>query len=428
MEQLYAFFLRVRKPLHGFTFPCALGVFSGIISDTHLNTFWDLLISIRPDQNLSVALMYLMLILSLAVEIGYRITAYIYHKKSESAVLAKEMKEHTDPSFEQIGFRGGYSWAADRTWIVCEDIFAGWKPDSLFVEVLENTPYSFQDKYPDLLKPYQEYMQGKEAQGILQRKNNNERVMLTNVIQNYNSQDKRIYFYLRKTDWCTNRFLWTYMHDNPHFKAQKIGDIYTGKQTLLPNSLCLHLILVTADYQVVLARISNNKRNDYPSTWAATIGEQMEPTDVVDRGNYSSDFVYKWVQRAMGEEFGIEGSMYETVLDVSSIRVLALDVEGDIYNFALATVAKLRCNFSEFVEQLQKTPDSEKELADLKAISFDEIPAILAGYPENKNEYHPSTYLRLYLCYIHRYGVDRFVRQYQHKIDRKGCRPMMPEA
>ena len=44
------------------------------------------------------------------------------------------------------------------------------------------------------------------------------------------------------------------------------------------NSFCLHLIIATKK-GVVLSRIGRGKENDYPLSWAATIGEQIEFVD-----------------------------------------------------------------------------------------------------------------------------------------------------
>ena len=52
---------------------------------------------------------------------------------------------------------------------------------------------------------------------------------------------------------------------------------------------------------------------------------------------------------------------------------------------------------------------STEEAIELKAIELDDIPAILFSYNDlnKRGEYHPSTYLRLLLYYMHKNGFEK---------------------
>ena len=186
------------------------------------------------------------------------------------------------------------------------------------------------------------------------------------------------------------------------------------EEVFLINSFCLHLILEDSAGNAVLSRISSNKSNDYSGTWAATIGEQLSLEDFYNEKDNSTyaDFVTRWTERALEEEFDISKTDYtfagenelEDYVDMDSLRVLSIDLEGDIYNIALTATVRLRKTADELKALKGICFDSE-ELTELKACALYEIQDILLGYPDNNKEYHPSTYLRLLMFYLHKKGI-----------------------
>ena len=96
----------------------------------------------------------------------------------------------------------------------------------------------------------------------------------------------------------------------------------------------------------------------------------------------------------------------ETFVDMDSLRILSIDMEGDIYNIALTAVIKLRMSIDEFREQKGIQIDSE-ELTELATCDLKKIREILLGYPDNSKMYHPSTYLRLLMFYLYKCGIKQ---------------------
>ncbi len=176
----------------------------------------------------------------------------------------------------------------------------------------------------------------------------------------------------------------------------------------LPNSLCLHLIIETSDHKVVLSKISTGKRNDNPDTWAATLGEQLEADDFRNANNFYEDFVSGWVKRAFIEECGLSPEDYYAIVNEKSIRVLGVDFESDRYNFSLVCVVQVNYPFMDYYEKIKSTMDNN-EAIELKGIDISEIPTYLVQYKNEKErkEYHPSTFLRLLLLYVHENGYSR---------------------
>ncbi len=173
-----------------------------------------------------------------------------------------------------------------------------------------------------------------------------------------------------------------------------------------PNSFCLHLVIETENGNVLITEISKEKVNDYPTTKAVSLGEQIELSDFVEPKDFQQDFVKEWTRRAVCEEFGITGEQYEEEFDVNSLRVLSLDMEMDIYNFALVCTIKMR-HSCEQLKKIVNTTIELKEISNMFELPLDEVPSILMGYPKNKDEYHPSSYLRLLVFYLYKNGYRR---------------------
>ena len=108
------------------------------------------------------------------------------------------------------------------------------------------------------------------------------------------------------------------------------------------------------------------------------------------------------------EELGLSTEQYKDLVDQDSIRVLSVDMEGDIYNFTIMCVVKLTCPIDIFHSEIACTIES-KEIATISALDVNLIPRILVGNgnEEERESYHPSTYLRLLMFYLHKNGIKR---------------------
>lgn len=115
----------------------------------------------------------------------------------------------------------------------------------------------------------------------------------------------------------------------------------------------------------------------------------------------------RWIRRAVSEEFGITGSEnFDEVFDSDSARILGLTFEADIGNYSLPVIINTKQKAEDFEREISETIQRE-EIGEYKMIDVDEIPAILVRYNDNKSKYHPSTYVRLLLAYLHYNGYKR---------------------
>ena len=134
--------------------------------------------------------------------------------------------------------------------------------------------------------------------------------------------------------------------------------------------------------------------------------EQIELADFIDQKDFQEDFVTEWTRRAVCEEFGLSEQQYERAFDEKSLRVLSLDFEMDIYNFALVCTMKMMHDCEEFKKLVSSTIE-QKEISDMQDMHVEDIPVVLMGYPGNEKEYHPSSYLRLLMFYLYKNGYKR---------------------
>lgn len=413
MERICGFFIRKRKSINEGLIMYAVAMLANIYSGQYasLKGFLTALVDSHSFSAITMWIAVLILILFQFLLKGMK--AYSL-KQSRGFQLRKAMQENMPDCFDLVKDRNGYCWGADRTVIVCDNIFEGWKAENVVIEELKCEKYQFEKQDQELEKEFQLYCNSETARDIVARGNNNERYMITKYSTNFSKHDKKLFLSLQKTEWLRNQFFWNKYRENPEQQKKAMVELY-GQGKILPNSFCLHLVLVTKDDEVILTAICRNKGNDYPKTWAATIGEQIEQTDFANGVDMRESFVVNWTKRALYEEFGIYEDQFNQIIDEDGIRVLSLNAEGDIYNLSLMTVAHLRVSFDEFMIEVHKHPEMDHEFNEIKALKIKEIPSVIYSL-KNKSEalkYHPSTFLRLFMCYIHRYGIKAFMRQYE---------------
>ena len=377
--------------------------------------------------SLGTIFLYIFTVLGILILIFDEITKRIVFAQRIEPEFDSIMKRHTDDKITDKGVGntgGGFSWGMDRTVVYCKDLINGWKPEDIQIAAYDDNMYRMKSAEEaekgtgislDWENLYKKFEQSDKYKRIIDRGNNLPRFMLTRCEMNYNKERPQLFLSLKRTDWCQCTCTWDYFRKDYNSEAarlllQKQLD-NKFKSSYLPNSLCLHLLIETDDGKVVISTISQYKENDYPNTFAATLGEQIEFKDFNDGQSFHEPFLKVWTRRAFMEEFGLSADQYKDLVDQDSIRVLSVDMEGDIYNFTIMCVVKLTCSINIFHNEIACTIES-KEIATIKALDVNSIPRILVGNgnAEERKLYHPSTYLRLLMFYLHKNGIKRTQR------------------
>ena len=437
------FLLWLKSKIVGGTIAYSSGIIINIITDvTSTSEFLDICTSFsRP----AIFLMWLFIGLMILVIILSMIVSYRTRKESPSSEFRKIMTLYTDKLLGEVG-QNELSWGFNKNIHRSKDP-AGWLPEAFFISSYQdNDEYQFPLQNDELSgytrEEYHHYSSSEKIQSCIRRGNNKERFSAQHIEPNYNNNDRKVEIKIIKTKWVPLQFSWNYfrrLDENNQLipNKQNLNQIKNAMSKVfldnkqdndfMINSFCLHLILETKEGDVILARISRNKSNDYPSSWAATLGEQLEKVDFYDSTTNSTynDFVLRWVKRALLEEFDISDkpkygpdSEFDEFVDKKSLRVLSIDFEGDIYNVAITCVIKLRLTYNEFVANKGIWADSE-ESTEFRSCNLQNIRDILLNYPNNSKEYHPSTYLRLLMFHLYKSGTSDLCKSLSKDYRRK---------
>ena len=378
-------------------------------------TFWQKMLDLG---NAPVFILLVLTVLMMVYYILLVVSGYYTKRLEPIAAFTELMKAHSDES-AHAKIAGGLVWGQNRTLWTAPNIVIGIEPKNVRVVDYNNTPFEFADD--ELLAAYNVFEASDSLKRIRSLGNDLPRYMLTRYGANFNKSNPILTLQLRKTSWGQCQYVW-HRYDYEYKKEEEavakekqkewreqiiMEHMNSGLRVAnYPNSLCLHLIIETSDEKVLITEISQEKKNDYPRTKAVSIGEQIELADFIDQKDFQEDFVTEWTRRAVCEEFGLSEQQYERAFDEKSLRVLSLDFEMDIYNFALVCTMKMRHDCEEFKKLVSSTIE-QKEISDMQDMHVEDIPVVLMGYPGNEKEYHPSSYLRLLMFYLYKNGYKR---------------------
>lgn len=390
-------------------------------------TFWQKILDLANPP------VFILVVLTVTMGVFYALLAIsgFYTRKQEPAGAFTDLMKAYSDEHAHARVSGGFVWGEDRTLWTAPNMVIGIEPQRVHVVEYSDKLFRFEDR--ELQAACKRFEKSKAFESTRALGNNLPRFMLTKYSSNFNKEDPALSLQLRKTSWAQCQFVWHNRYPRKGNTEEKQREwtrsivaehMNSGlKVANYPNSLCLHLIIETKNGNVLITEISKEKANDYPTTKAVSIGEQLELADFLDQRDFQTDFVSEWTRRAVCEEFGLSEDQYEKVFDQKSLRVLALDLEMDIYNFSLVCVIRLNQSCEQFKRLVNSTIE-QKEISDIGEMDPDEIPAVLMEYPKNKNEYHPSSYLRLLLFYVHRNGHKRTCKAFMRaKKPRVPARP-----
>lgn len=420
MERLYYYMNKQRSALTGFVVTYIIATITNVITAQQYTSFLLIIAEMINFNNFSIVLMWVGIIFVIFYNIIYFILDRYVMKMKTGYQLTKILTENTEYIFDDVREYRGYSWGKDKTIICCDNIIKGWDPKQIVIDrvIVHDKGNEYWNAFEGIDKEYSDFMKSDIAKDIINHGNNNKRWMIEDIYQNYSKDNKKIYISLRETDYCTASFVWNMYKKDTKLAERLVKQMFRIKKSnYMPHSLCLHLVIVTSDEKVVTTTISNNKSNDYSESIAVTLGEQIEDTDFLKTTGFYEDFIERWVKRALKEEFGIDGSQYIYITGKDSINVLSFNYEGDIYNISLMVVLNVTVSYKQFVTEANINPERDKEYDEIGFVNLRDIPKILKKYKCDNGEkciYHPSSYLRLYLTYIHYYGIKRFVKEYNH--------------
>jgi hypothetical protein len=273
LEKMYNF-LKTNKTLYilsyGYLIAIAINFFSDISRVGFLELFKSTFSRIE----------YIVGYVSLLIIIAYKLLLFIFKKYFRNKTIDKRVREIYEKYTDSI-FKGheieGISWGLGQTVMSCPNLQDGWETKSISFEV-DNSLYNldFLNNYDQLLKDRnlnKEYKKYVQKEFYKEFTTDSDRLMLTKRPVAM-TDDNALSIKLKKVKWSQLQFMWNKLLV-PENRKKYIKDVFEDGFIKYPNSFCLHLVVITNDNKVLLTEISNNKSNDYPNTWAVSIGEQL---------------------------------------------------------------------------------------------------------------------------------------------------------
>lgn len=442
MERYYIWAKNYRKSFTEIMVSYIGGYLASILMSSENGTFIDRIHLLQKVNYINV-LSWLAIIIFTIYLCSIKVIGIYLERNNLYTKFSNYIKQNTDPCMQGFGNAGFLSFGQNMVLQPCPNLLEGWQTSDIHLhqfrsdtnshhpikEDLENAfnRVSARDKfiYPhiqalyektNLSEEFKQYLD--EHSTLLDEENNQRRVSLRKL---YVGKKSGLYLEFDACYWNQANFFWNKMRNDSMRKSKMIQQVYESKAIQAPTSFCLHLIVETKDNKVLLTTISKLKDNDYATTKAATIGEQLEISDIINTHDYNDDFVKVWIQRAFAEEFNLDGLDYQHYVNEDSFRILSVNLEADIINFSLVCVATLNCTFDEFHAHLSVKSLDPVEIGSIEPLSIAQIPAILASYQDEKQniQYHPSTYLRLLLYMIHKVGYKNSWRAIEPYLAKK---------
>ncbi len=330
------------------------------------------------------AFTWLALPVLLSVSMGrYGFIKYYKSRQFEKRFVSL-VQQHKDSSIAEFNAIG---WNSAISLQTSPELHRGWQASE--VRLAHNTVrFSLPEEYK---QQYQEY-HGK----YFEEKNFRDdkvKIMLTNNPVAF-SDSPTLKLKTRETLYSEGQFY----HDNiaiiPKKRNELIRNAINGLKILFPHSLCLHIVIVTSDDEVLITKRSK-KVSDYPGKWSCSIEERMTPEDIAQN---QDEAVLKWFERSLKEELGLGRESYNE----NNLRVLSVFLESDILNISVCAHATLNISTAEMKRMLE-IPRIDYEFDDWKFLTHKKLLDELF-YPDSTRPYHPTSGYRMLMALIKRHG------------------------
>lgn len=328
----------------------------------------------------------------LTVFIWWPMRQWLHARQSQRTIdheLFLGMSSQVDPVLAGHEMEG-IAWGLGQTVLACPRPQIGWRSAQIHF-TLERYPYDFLALERELGNEglqtgYEQYSKVEFPRNWSQ---DAERLMVTCRPSAFtDNEDLRLS--LRPTSWSRLQYFWTHIL-NEETRPKLIDAAFDDQTIEFPNTLTLHLIVLSRDSLVMLTRAHRLKRNDHPKAWACSVGEQISPEDVA---NLSEDCAAAWLRRSMREELTLaEGEDYS----IDDARFLAVNLEADLVNFAIICVAPITLSADGLKKRLSVIAREDNEFEAVEFMDVDRIPDELVN---PSRDYHPSTPIRLIYIYI----------------------------
>lgn len=298
--------------------------------------------------------------------------------------LARLVNQNKDGLIQPYSAIG---WGKTITMLNCPTIQEGWPLGSISI----CPDVGAFDIDPDMVAEYQSFKTTMRFGSY----GDNTKYMLTTNPTSF-SDNPELHLHVTSCLWSHLMFYRRKLNDTA-FLQRSIDRAFRGDLVLdFPNSLCLHIIVVTSDSMVVITKRPPDVTY-FPGAWSATIEEQLSTGDISSEP--AGARMSAWAQRALWEELGLSNDVY----DEDDFRVLSVFLEGDALNVSLCAIVQLKIDRHEISSRLRSGLRVDRELTEFDFI-FLERSTILNELLNPSRTYHPTTAYRFLYAFLNRFG------------------------
>jgi len=299
--------------------------------------------------------------------------------------LIESTRAHQDPAllpYEALG------WGHCLTLAAPLDLARGWDAERVAIEH-DPTPFAF----PDVIRPdYERYVDAHFVEKGFAR--DGTKLML--VANPAHDRDRsRLVLRTRACRYSQVQFVRDVLAPDPELGRRLLDEIVIDGVVRVPSSLCMHLVVVTADERVLLARRALDA-GYYPGAWACTLEEQAELEDL---DGPPDRVLTRWIARALEEELHL-GSGASAPDDG---RALTAFLECDILNAAVCCHVRLAVTADAVEAALARRPERGRELIEHAFVAHE---ALEAWVERPRGTLHPATPYRVLLALVRAHGVE----------------------
>lgn len=163
-----------------------------------------------------------------------------------------------------------------------------------------------------------------------------------------------------------------------------------------PHSLCMHMVVMTADNKLLITRRSP-KVSYYPGAWSCSVEENLAASDLRVRRDIR---MLTWGLRQLHEELGLD----EQAIKPAKMRLLSVFVESDCLNVSICAEATLNITAAQLDVILQGHRRTDWEFTQWAYLEMDRG-VVMKELTHPSRNYHPTSGYRVVQAFLKHFGI-----------------------
>jgi DNA-binding winged helix-turn-helix (wHTH) protein len=290
---------------------------------------------------------------------------------------------------KRISAYPGFGWGTALSLQDAPD-YAGWPGSEINISYKRDKPFQLSG---DKQRLYQTYFSD-----FYQQKNfhdNDDKFMLERNPTAF-SDAPSLLLTVRRCKYSEIQFYRDHVANTPEGDGL-LADLINGSlYARFPHSLCLHMVVITADGKLLLTKRSP-KVGYYPNAWSSSVEEQLATSDLIQ--NERIRFL-EWTKRLLAEELHVHAGGTRP----GGTYLASVFVESAILNISMCAETTINLTESQLNTILQGHRRKDTEFVDWKFLDLSRA-ALLKAIIHPGCEYHPTSGYRLVQTFLKYFDV-----------------------